>query len=334
MLRHLESFRDRRVLITGGLGFIGSNLAHRLHGAGAQVTVYDCLEPRSGGNRYNLHGIGRGVRLLSGDIRDLEAVCEAVRGQDVVFHCAACTSHSNAMLEPMLDVDVNCKGTLHVLEAVRRHAPEAKLVHLGTSTQVGRMRRTPIDEDHPEYPLDIYSANKTASEKYVLIYGHAYGLRTTVVRLANVFGPRAHIRGPSLGFINYFIGLALQDRDLTIFGAGEQQRNVTYVDDAVEALLMAAAGERADGESLFATSDTHLTVAAIAAGIVRVIGAGRVRLVEWPSERRAIEFGDTQISNAKIRERLSWSPRHTFEEGLAQTRDYYRECLAHYLDVA
>ena len=327
-----ESLAGKKVLITGGMGFIGSNLARRCHAAGARVTVYDCLEPRSGGNPHNLQGLEPEIEVVVHDIRDLPSLCAAVRGQDLIFHCAAYTSHSNAMKDPLTDLDVNCKGTLHVLEAARRFNPEARIVHLGTSTQIGRMRRSPIDEDHPEYPLDIYSANKTASEKYVLLYASAHQMRTTVLRLANVYGPRAHIKGPSLGFVNYFIGLALQDKELPVFGAGAQQRNVTYVDDCVDALLLAAASDRAVGQALFAVSGEHLPVADIARTIVRVFGTGRVREVEWPKDREVIEFGDAHISNARVRDVLGWAPHRSFADGLALTRDFYRPCLARYLD--
>ena len=320
-----------RVLITGGLGFIGSNLAHRCLELGAQVTIYDCLDPRSGGNMQNLHGIEDDVRVVLNDIRNFDGVCACIRKQDVVFHCAAYTSHPNSMREPLIDVDVNCKGTLHVLEALRRFNKEAKTIYVGTSTQIGRMHRSPIDEGHGEFPLDIYSANKTAAEKYVLVYGAAYGMRCTAIRLANTYGPRSNIRSAEFGFVNYFIGLALQNKDLSVFGDGGQQRNINYVGDAVEAMMLAATNEAADGQTLFAVGDRQCTVREIAEAIVRNIG-GRIHSVPWPRDREAIEVGDAVISNAKIKSVLDWSPATDLDAGLRLTKDYFVPHLKAYLE--
>lgn len=325
------TLRRRRVLITGGLGFIGSNLARRCAELDAAVTVYDNLDPRSGGNAANLDGLEHRVEIVAEDIRDVDALSRAMRNQDIVFHCAAYTSHVNSMTDPLADIDVNCKGAINVLEAARQVSPDVKIVHLGTSTQVGAMRWSPIDEAHPERPADIYSANKSASEKYVLIYGSAHRLRTTVVRLANVYGPRANIASPHAGFVNYFIGLALQGLPMPVFGPGQQLRNVMYVDDGVDALLSAATSERSDGEVFFAVSDEHHDVLQIAAAIARCIG-GSVQRVEWPRDRRAIEIGDAVISSARARRTLGWTARTTLEAGLARTREYYLPRLALYLE--
>lgn len=322
--------KGKKVLITGGLGFIGSNLAHRCLELGAEVTVYDCLDPRSGGNMYNLHGIEDSVRLVINDIRSMEGISACIRGQDILFNCAAYTSHPNSMREPLIDLDVNCKGTLNILESLRRFAPEVKFVHIGTSTQTGKMCYSPVDEKHPEFPLDIYSANKTASEKYVLIYGSAYKLRTTVVRLANVFGPRSNIKTPDFGFMNYFIGLALQGKAMTVYGEGAQLRNAACVSDCVEALRAAAASPASDGEVFFAVGDRQYSVAEIARAIAANVG-GKVQFVDWPKERAVIDIGDAVISNEKIKRTLGWEPMLALAEGLARTRDYFAPVLGKYL---
>ena len=323
-------FAGKRVLVTGGLGFIGSNLVRRFLELGARVTVYDCLDPRSGGNLFNVKDVEADVELVINDIRDFEAVCTALRGQDLLVSCAAYTSHPNSMKEPLIDIDVNCKGVINLLEAARRFNPDMKLVQIGTSTQVGRMRVMPVDELHPEFPLDIYSANKTVSEKYFLIYGSAYKLRISVVRLANVFGPRSHIRTPDFGFVNYFIGLALQGKEVPVFGEGRQLRNISYVEDCVDAVVLAAGHPESDGEVYFAVADRQHSVAEIAAAICRHIG-GTLRQVPWPSERSAIEIGDALITNAKIKTALGWAPRHDLAAGLAKTKQYFDACLSKYL---
>jgi UDP-glucose 4-epimerase len=322
--------KGRRVLITGGLGFIGSNLARRCVALGADVTVYDNLDPRSKGNLYNIEDIRSQLTLKMNDIRDFEAVCEAVCGQDLIFNCAALTSHTLSMKEPLVDIDVNCKGVLALLEAARTRNPGGVIIQVGTTTQNGKMVYSPIDENHPEFPMDLYSAHKTSAEKYVLIYATAHRMHTSVVRLANVFGPRSRISSPDFGFVNYFIGLGLQGKDLTVYGEGEQLRNVSYVEDCVEALLAAAQSKRSAGQVFLATADAQCTVSEIAALISRHIG-GRVKNVPWPADREAIDVGDAVISNAKIKKILGWAPRHSLEEGLLRTRDYFRSRLQHYL---
>jgi UDP-glucose 4-epimerase len=322
--------KGKKVFITGGLGFIGSNVAHRCLELGAEVTIYDCLDPRSGGNMYNLHGIEDSVRVVVNDIRSMEGISSCIRGQDILINCAAYTSHPNSMKEPIIDLDVNCKGTINVLESVRRFNPEIKFVHVGTSTQTGKMCYSPVDEKHPEFPMDIYSANKSASEKYVLIYGSAYKMRTTVVRLANVFGPRSNIKTPDFGFMNYFIGLALQNKAMTVYGEGAQLRNVTFVQDCVEALLAAAANPASEGEVFFAVGDKQYSVAEIARGIAENVG-GEVKFVDWPKEREVIDIGDAVISNEKIKKNLAWAPKVGMAGGLIKTREYFAPVLHKYL---
>lgn len=319
-----------RVLITGGFGFVGSNLAHRCLELGAAVTIYDCLDPRSGGNLHNVREIRDHVQAIINDIRNFEGICSCISNQDVVFNCAAYTSHPNSMKEPLIDIEVNCKGVINLLEAARRFNPDVKIVQVGTSTQVGRMLTPEMDEHHPEFPLDIYSANKCASEKYVLIYGHAYKMRTTVVRLANVFGPRSSIQTPDFGFMNYFVGLALQGKDMIVFGDGSQLRNVMYAGDAVAALIAAAEREQSNGEVCFAVGDKHYRIAELAAAIAENIG-GQVRFAEWPKDREVIEIGDAVIRNEKAKSVLEWSPKVDLAAGLVATKEYFLPRVKHYL---
>ena len=326
----VQNLTGRRVLITGGLGFIGSNLAHRCLELGAKVAIYDCLDPKSGGNMHNMEGIADDVQVIINDVRNFEALCTAMLNQDIVFNCAAFTSHPNSMREPLIDIDVNCKGAINLLEAARRFNPDVKLVHVGTSTQIGRMQFPVIDETHPEFPVDIYSANKTASEKYVLVYSNAYKIPATVVRLANVYGPRSNIKSPDFGFMNYFIGLALKDRELTVFGDGAQVRNVTFVGDVVDALMRAANTDLSNGQVFFAASEGQYTVKEIATSICEAIG-GKATFIEWPSDRQAIEIGDAVISNKKASEILQWHPQHNLMEGLKKTAEYFEPCLRYYI---
>ncbi len=326
----LADLNGRRVLITGGLGFIGSNVALRCVTLGAKVTIYDVLDPRSGGNMQNVKDIEDEVEIIANDLRNFEGVSAALRHKDIVFNCAAYTSHPQSMTDPLNDIEVNCKGTIHVLEAARRFNPDVKIVHVGTSTQIGRMLQSEVSETHPEFPLDIYSANKSASEKYTLIYASAYKLRATVVRLANNYGPRSNIRSADFGFVNYFVGLALQNRELTVFGQGSQLRNISFVDDSVEALIFAGLSDQSQGRVFFAVADKQFTVAEISKAITTHIG-GKLRFVDWPKDREAIEIGDAVISNSYMKSTLNWQPKYDLAEGLVKTKEYFLPNLTKYL---
>jgi len=323
--------KGKKVLITGGLGFIGSNLTHKCLELGAEVTVFDCLDPRSGGNLYNIQEIKDHIEICFHDILNFDQVTEHIVGKDIIFNRAASTSHSFSMREPWLDQDVNSRGMINLLEAIRRFNPDIKFVHVGTSTQLGKLHYQPADEIHPEFPTDIYSANKSVSEKYALVYATAYNLNLCVIRLSNIFGPRASIHSPEFTFNNYFIGLALQNKTITVFGDGKQLRNVLYVDDAVNGLILASQTDKTNGETFFAVSDIHYSVDQIAEETVKYIGAGNVKHVDWPAGRKNVDVGDAVISNKKIKEYISWFPQHNLESGLVKTKEYYESCLDKYL---
>lgn len=327
----LPEMKGQNVLITGGLGFIGSNLAHKCLELGAEVTIYDCLDPRSGGNLYNIEGIADQVCLCHHDIMNFDRISQYVMNKDIIFNSAASTSHPFSMREPWMDLDVNSRAVINLLEAVRRFNRNAKFIHLGTSTQLGRLHYQPADEHHPEFPTDIYSANKSVSEKYVLIYARVYDIDATVIRLSNVFGPRATIHSPEFTFNNYFIGLALQGKNITVYGDGKQKRNTIYIDDAVDALVRMSQKENVSAETFFAVGDEHISVADIAQATVDYIGSGSVVQIPWPKGRKSVDVGDAIISNNKIKDTLNWSPRFSLKEGLIKTKAYYEGCLNEYL---
>jgi len=322
--------KDHKVLILGGLGFIGSNLAHKCLNAGANVTIYDNLDPHSGGNLYNIFDIKSSLKVVNYDILNFDLLSQEISNNHIIFNCAASTSHPFSMKEPLIDLDVNSRGVINILEAIRRFNVNAKFIHIGTSTQLGKLTYQPADEKHPEFPTDIYSANKMVSEKYVLIYAKAFNLNATVIRLPNVFGPRASIHSPEFTFNNYFVGLALQKKPITVYKPGDQLRNITYIDDVVDALFLIATTDKVYKDTYFVAGDEHYSVGQIAEETVKILG-GSVKFIDWPKERKAIDIGDAVISNKKIKGIINWHPKTCFEEGLIKTKKYYNSCLEKYL---
>lgn len=309
------------ILIIGGAGFIGANLIRRcLNGPDNNVTVLDSLEPRLRASTGNLYAVWEAMHFVRGSMTDEHLIAEVVQGQDVIFNCAAQTSHPLSLQDPLFDAEINCLGNLKLLEAVRLLNRNAFVVYTSSSTVIGKAVGDLIDESHGEKPLDIYSANKGVAEKYYRIYNRVHDLKTIVLRFANIFGPYG--KGyPEFGFVNYFIDLAWRDREIEIFGTGEQTRNVLYVDDAVDVLYGACRDERLIGEAYFATHDEHLTVLEIAEKIISVLGRGKLKHIEWPDERKRIEIEKVTISSAKLRGITGWQPRYSFEQGLIKTKE-------------
>ena len=309
-----------KILIIGGAGFLGANMVRRcLAEPDTKVTVMDSLDPHLRSTTKNLQEVWDRIHFARCDLRDEHLLSELVQDQDVIFNCAAQTSHPLSIQYPLLDADINCAGNLKLLEAVRLLNRRALVVYTSSSTVIGKAEQTVVDETHSEKPLEIYSANKGVAEKYYRIYHTLHDLRTVVLRFANLYGPYG--KGfPEFGFVNYFIPLAWQTEEIRIFGNGEQTRNVLYVDDATELLWRAASDDRLIGETYFATGDEHLSVREIAETIVSVFGRGKVTHIDWPDERRRIEIDHIKFSSERLRSLTGWRPRYDFSSALNELK--------------
>jgi UDP-glucose 4-epimerase len=323
-------YRGRQVAITGGLGFIGSNLARQLVSLGANVLVIDSLIPDYGGNLYNLHGIRDRVTVNIADIRQQSTMNYLVQGQDVIFNLAGQVSHIDSMQDPYTDLEINCRSQLSLLEACRRNNPGVKVIYAGTRQVYGRPDTLPVTEDHLVRPTDVNGINKAAGEYYHLVYNNVFGVRACSLRLTNVFGPRQLLRHNRQGFIGWFIRLALAGEEIQIFGDGRQIRDFVYVDDAADAFLRAGASDDCNGQVLNVGGMSPIAHRALVELLIEVAGSGRYRMVEWPADRKAIDIGDFYADWSAIELALGWRPEVPLEEGIARTLDYYRVHGDHY----
>jgi len=326
-----EFYRDRPVLITGGLGFIGSNLARQLVALGARVLIVDSLIPDYGGNLFNISGIEERVRVNIADIRQQSTMNYLVRGHDVIFNLAGQVSHIDSMQDPYTDLDINCRSQLCVLEACRRNNTSVKVVFAGTRQIYGRADTLPVTEDHLVRPTDVNGIHKAAGEYYHLVYNNVFGIRACSLRLTNVYGPRQLIKHNRQGFVGWFIRLALENREIQIFGDGTQLRDFVYVDDAVDAFLRAGADDVSNGEVFNVGGMEPITHGDLVELMIRIAGSGRFRCVAWPPDKKAIDIGDFYADSSKIRSTLGWQPVTPLADGLRRTFEFYRAHLDQYV---
>ena len=324
------SLAGANILITGGLGFIGSNLAARLLADGASVTLCDAMIDGYGSNPANIAEIRGRVAVDTSDVRDAAAMERLVAGRDIVFHLAAQVSHVMSLSNPYPDIDINIKGTAVVLEACRKINPKAVVVRSGTRGQYGPAVKLPVSEDTPSDPRGIYEISQLSSEMICRTYTRIHGIRTVPLRLTNVYGPRSQMRHSQFGVVNWFVRLALEGRPIPIFGTGRILRDFLYVDDCVAALVAAAASPAAVGEILNVGHDRASTFLEVAELLQEIVPGTRIEFTEFTPERKAQEPGDFVSDITKIRRLLGWEPKTSLREGLARTVDFYRERRAEY----
>ena len=328
---HLEAhFRDRRVLITGGLGFIGSNLARRLVAGGAEVTLVDSLNPDYGGNLFNIADIRDRVRVNISDVRDHHSMKILIQDQDFLFNLAGQTSHMDSMRDPETDLEINGKAQLSILEACRHHNPDIRIVFASTRQMYGKPDYLPVDEKHLLRPVDVNGINKMAGEWYHILYNNVYGIRACALRLTNTIGPHMRIKDARQTFLGIWIRLLAEGKPFEVWG-GEQLRDFNYVEDAVDAFLLAATHENAYGQAFNLGAAPPVSLLDTAKLLVDAAGQGEYVIKQFPAERKKIDIGDYYSDFSLIRSRLGWEPKTPLLDALRQTVEFYRQHLSEYL---
>lgn len=324
------SFAGSRVLITGGAGFIGANLAHRLAELDAEITVVDSLIPEYGGNLRNLDGLEGRIRFNVADVRDEHSMNYLVQGQDYLFNLAGQTSHMDSMRDPYNDLDINCRAQLSILEACRKHNPTIRLVYASTRQIYGKPDYLPVDERHLLHPTDVNGVNKMAGEWYHILYNNVYGIRACALRLTNTYGPRMRVKDARQTFLGIWIKQVIESETVQVWGDGLQIRDFTYVDDCVAALLLAAREASAAGQIFNLGSDETINLRDLAMLLTSIAGTGRFEIIPFPADRKPIDIGDYYADYRLIQGRLGWTPQVRLREGLERTLAFYRTNRVHY----
>jgi UDP-glucose 4-epimerase len=329
-----RNFEGHNVLITGGLGFIGSNLARRLVDLDAKVTIVDSLIPEYGGNLFNIAGIEDRVRVNISDVRDAHSMRYLVQGQDYLFNLAGQTSHMDSMQDPYTDLEINCRAQLSILETCRQYKPDIKIVFASTRQIYGKPDYLPVDEKHLLRPADVNGINKMAGEWYHILYNNVYGIRACALRLTNTYGPRMRVKDARQTFLGIWVRQLLDGEPILVFGDGSQVRDFTYVDDVVSAMLIAATNPSTSGKVFNIGGNERICLRELAQMIVNIIninGSGVFQLVPFPKERKAIDIGDYYADDSLFRDTTGWSARVNMKEGLERTLSFYRKELNHYV---
>lgn len=327
-----EGLAGRDILVTGGLGFIGSNLARRLIDIGAKVTLVDSLLPAYGGNPFNIKGIEDRVRVNIADVRDEFSMAYLVQGRDYIFNLAGQVSHIDSMEDPYTDLEINVRSQVSILEACRKNNREVKIVYTSTRQLYGKPVYLPVDEKHPILPTDANGINKLSGELYHILYNNVYGVRTVSLRLTNTYGPRQLLKHSRQGFIGWFIRRIVEGNEIQIFGNGSQVRDFNYVDDVVDAMLICAVSEKANGEIYNLGGEEPISLKSLAELLIEINGGGSYRLVPFPPDKKLIDIGDFYGDYSKIVRELEWKPSTSLREGLERTIRYYRENISRYIE--
>src|SRR3989344_3385303 len=324
----MKNFRYKKILITGGLGFIGSNLAIKLVNLGASVEIYDALIKNFGGNTFNIEPVKDNLKITIADLRETLKTEKSVKNKDFIFNLAGNLSHIDSMKDPFMDTDINCRAQLQLLEACKKNNPKVKIVFAGTRNQYGKAKYLPVDENHPQGPTDINGVNAIAGEKYHFMYSSVYGLKVVSLRMSNTFGPRHQMKHSKQGVLNWFVRQLMDGKKVLLFGGGSQIRDVNYIDDVIEALI-AACATKANGKA-YNLGGSPISLLDFVQKAIKILGRGRWATLPFPKERKNIEIGDYIANIGKIKKELGWKPKTSLDEGIVKTVDYYKQFQKHY----
>jgi len=327
-----ELFSGADVLVTGGLGFIGSSLARQLVTLGAKVTLVDSLIPEYGGNLFNIHDFHDKVSIELADVRDTKAMAALIKKRDFLFNLAGQTSHLDSMTDPLTDLNINAVAQLYILEACRLHNPDVKIVFASTRQIYGRPEYLPVNEKHPTNPVDVNGINKLAGESYHLLYNNIYKIRACALRLTNTYGPGMRVKDARQTFLGVWLRRVIEGEPIQIYGDGRQLRDFNFVTDVVKALLLGAGDPASEGQLFNLGAREYISLEELAALLVRLNKRGGYELIPFPAYQKAIDIGDYYGDFSKIQNALGWSPEVLLENGLAMTLAYYRKHHAHYWD--
>ena len=322
---------NKKILITGGLGFIGSSLARRLVEHGNTITVIDSLIPEYGGNLRNLHDIQDKITVSLSDVRDVPAINDLIKGHDYLFNLAGQTSHLDSMHDPITDLDINAKAQLSILEACRKYNPDIRIVFASTRQIYGKPKYLPVDEKHPLHPVDVNGINKIAGEQYHILYQEVYGIASSVLRLTNTYGPRMRIKDARQTFLGIWIRNLLEGKPIQVFGDGKQRRDYNYVEDVLEALLIAATEKNAVGNVYNLGAPDPLSLEDTAKTMCQEIEGSDYQMIRFPEDRKAIDVGDFVCDFTAFRNQFGWEPKVNFEEGIQRSLEYFKEEIEHYI---
>lgn len=326
----MTSYSGTNIVITGGLGFIGSNLANALVSQGARVTIIDNLLPQYGGNLFNISNIRDEILLYPYDLRDCPPLGRILGDSEFLFNLAAQTSHMDSMTDPKNDMNINVNAQLHILEECRKYNPEIKIVFTSTRQIYGKPDYLPVDEAHPVRPVDINGINKLAAEQYHLLYGHIYGLKSCILRLTNTYGPRMRIKDARQIFLGSWVKSLIEDKPIKIFGDGSQKRDFNFVDDCVQAILAVGASTSANGKIYNLGSSDFLSLRLLAELMIELKAGGSIELTPFPNERKLIDIGDYYGDFSKITKEIGWIPKVSLQEGLMKSIEYYKKFKNNY----
>lgn len=322
-------YKNKKVIITGGLGFIGSSLARYLVDLGSKVVLIDSLIPNYGGNLFNIKGIEDKVKINISDVRDRYSMNFLVSDQDIMFNLAGTLSHIDSMTDPFTDLEINCLSQLSILEACRQNNPKIKIIYAGTRNQYGKVSHLPVKEDHPLSPTDINGINCNAGESYHILYSNVYGIKTASLRMTNTYGPRHQMKHSRQGVFNFFLRQLLDGEKIKLYGTGKQIRDVNYIDDVVWALILMGASDKVWGK-IYNIGGTPVSLLEFVITAIKIYGKGEYEMVPFPKEREKIEIGDYIADYSRLSKDIGWKPKIGIKEGIEHTLKFYEKYKEHY----